>query len=126
MPGKGNNNHQERTMDEQTLGQMKIAMMAIAAQNPPDWQRPLIAYFKFDWEKIEGKVYRSDAHGATLVSWMGHVYTRRSGSGKFGRAIWFSRAMRSEGEEAVYGRLITFKDFAPPEPLHPDLAAMVR
>jgi hypothetical protein len=111
-------------MNETDWTQLKIAAMAIASQQPPDWQRPLMSYFKFDWEQIGAKVYRSDGHGATLVSWMGHVYTRRSGGGKFGRAIWFSRAVRSEGEEAIYGRLITFKDFASPEPLHAEITAI--
>jgi hypothetical protein len=89
-----------------------ILLKAIAASNPPNWQRPLRAYKTFDWSKLGATVLSSDQHGATQISWCGHVYSRRAGENKkFGAAIWFSRGNgRGEDGEASYVRLITFKN----------------
>jgi DdrB-like protein len=98
---------------------IQLLLRVIASQNPPNWQRPLKDYPKFDWSKMGATVVSSDAHGATKVSWCGHVYLRRSGENKkFGAAIWFSRSNgKGEGEETHYLKLITFKDSANAEPL---------
>ncbi|WOD37351.1 single-stranded DNA-binding protein [Nodosilinea sp. E11] len=103
------------------LKQIEVATMAIAASNPPNWKRPLSAY-KNEWVAAIGAIeVASDAAGPTVIWWMGHHYTRRSGSNpKFGAAIWFSRsAGKGEDGEAAYLRLITFADGPPPaaEPL---------
>jgi hypothetical protein len=91
---------------------------AIASQTPPDWKLPL-AYYKYNWSaKVGATVIDSDGHGPSQVSWAGHTYTRRSGAGKYGAAIWFSRSIgKDDNGETEYGRLITFKDQAPAEPL---------
>lgn len=96
-----------------------LLLKVLASQNPPNWQRSLKAYRAFDWSKIGATVVSSDRHGATRVSWCGHVYTRRAGENKkFGAAIWFSRANgKGEGDETTYLKLITFKDGADAEPL---------
>lgn len=98
---------------------IELLLRAIASQTPPSWQRPLKDYTKFDWSKIAATVVSSDAHGATKVSWCGHIYTRRSGENKkFGAAIWFSRPNgKGEGDETNYLKLITFKNTANAEPL---------
>jgi hypothetical protein len=104
---------------EDTLKDLLILLRAIAAKNPPEWQRPLKYYPKFDWAKIGATAIAHDEHGATAVAWCGHIYTRRSGtSQKYGAAIWFSRSNgKGEDGEADYIRIITFKDLAPAEPL---------
>lgn len=91
---------------------------AIASQHPPDWKLPL-AYYKALWcERIGATVIDGDEHGPSQVMWSGHIYTRRAGSGKYGVAIWFSRSIgKDDNGETEYGRLITFKDQAPAEPL---------
>lgn len=100
------------------LSEIKVMLRAIASQAPPNWQRSLKAYPKFDWAAIGATVVRSDDHGATVVQWCGHAYIRRAGENKkFGACIWFSRAIGKDGDEAVYGRLITFKDLSHAEPL---------
>jgi DdrB-like protein len=98
---------------------LQMLLRVIASQSPPNWQRPLKDYRKFDWSKIGAIVIDTDTHGATKVSWCGHLYTRRSGENKkFGAAIWFSRSNgKSEGDETTYLKLITFKNSASAEPL---------
>jgi hypothetical protein len=87
-------------------------LKAIAAANPPNWQRPLKQYKTFDWSKIGAVVTNQDQVGATHVIWCGHTYVRRSGENKkYGAAIWFSRGNgKGEDGEAAYVRLITFRD----------------
>ena len=103
------------------LEPLRVALMAIAAANPPNWRRPLAAYRNGWVAQINGSVVSSDAHGPTVVAWMGHCYTRRAGENKkFGAAIWFSRSVgKNEAGETNYVRLITFSDGATPtaEPL---------
>lgn len=106
-------------MDQQILNDISIALRVLAGQNPPNWQRSLKAYRNFDWAQIGATVVQSDEHGATLVAWMGHIYTRRSGENKkYGAAVWFSRANGSTDDgETAYARLITFKALPKAEPL---------
>lgn len=110
----------------QALKPIEVALMAIAANNPPNWRRPLEAYRNGWVVAIGAREVSSDAHGPSVVYWMGHYYTRRCGSNaKYGAAIWFSRSMgKNEADEPQYARLITFSDKATPtaEPL-PDYVA---
>lgn len=93
---------------------MSNRLEAIAAQTPPDWQLPLAAYRSAWPDRIAAKVIATDADGIAKVVWCGHTYTRRTGSDKKkGTAIWYSR---STGPNE-YGRLITFADTFPAEPL---------
>lgn len=103
----------------ETIKELSLLLKVWAAHHPPNWQRSLKTYSKFDWAKIGATVVESDRHGATKIVWCGHVYTRRAGaSQKLGAAIWFSRANgKGEGDEAQYLRLITFKDSPAAEPL---------
>jgi hypothetical protein len=104
--------------------QLAAALKAIAASNPPAWVWPLRAYPGFNWARIGAHVTTSDRHGAAVVCWMGHQYTRRSGAGKFGAAIWFSRSVGDGDGAAQYLRLVTFKDSgAAVEPLNTDVLA---
>ncbi|MEO0487952.1 MAG: single-stranded DNA-binding protein [Cyanobacteria bacterium J06659_2] len=92
-------------------------LKAIAGQHPPEYQRPLRDYLT-DWPAAIGaRVLKSDVNGPTHVQWTGHIYTRRSGAGKYGAAIWYSRSKGDGNGNAEYLRLITFKDPAQAEPL---------
>jgi hypothetical protein len=92
----------------------------------PDWSYPLGAFEDFDWASIGADIVSIDAHGPAVVEWGGHQWTRRSGSGKFGKAIWFSRAAgKDEHGETRYMRLIRFRDQAEPEPLDQAVARTV-
>jgi len=106
-------------MNDETLKELLSILKAIASCQPPNWQRPLKHYAKFDWAKIGATTVSSDSHGATKVVWCGHIYTRRSGENKkFGAAIWFSRANgKGDDDETSYLKLISFKDTAEAEPL---------
>jgi hypothetical protein len=96
----------------QELHRMNAYLRAIAAANPPGWVRPL-GEFKKDWlTAIGAKAYSTDEYGPLIVDYHGMLYGRRSGSGKNGLAIWYSRATGN----ASYQRLITFKDSAIPQP----------
>lgn len=101
--------------------EVAAAMKAIAAANPPNWQRSLKGYRNGWVGAIGANLIASDQDGPTVVSWCGHVYTRRSGENKqYGAAIWFSRAVGKDSEgKNKYVRLITFKrDITPTvEPL---------
>ena len=87
----------------------------------PGYRRRLAEYAGFDWASIDAQVVAQDQHGAAEVEWNSHRFTRRSGSGKFGKAIWFSRPLGRDEQETAYARLITFKD-SDAEPLASDLA----
>ena len=112
----GRHDHRSTVVNapEPTPQQQQQRLEAIAAQTPPDWQLPLAAYTSAWPERIAAKVIATDADGVAKVVWCGHTYTRRTGSDKKkGTAIWFSR---STGQNE-YGRLITFTDTYPAEPL---------
>ena len=84
-------------------------LIAFAAPVSPDYRAALHEYKAFDWQSIGAQVLQSDAHGAVAVRWHRHDFVRRSGDGKFGRAIWFSRCVGKRDGENEYARLITFK-----------------
>lgn len=89
-----------------------------SAPPAPNYRSNLGEYAGFDWSKIGARVTAEDSDGATVVHWNGHQWKRRSGSGKFGRAIWFNRPEgRDEEGNVQYLRLITFKDLDQAEPL---------
>lgn len=84
----------------------------------PNYRYPLRAYSRFDWAQLDAEVLQSDQHGATVVLANGYQWTRRNGGGKFGPAVWFSRADGVDDSGAArYLRLVTFKDSAEPEAL---------
>ena len=92
-------------------------LKAIAGHNPPEYQRPLRDYASNWPATIGARVLKSDVNGPTHVQWAGHIYTRRSGAGKYGSAIWYSRSKGDGSGNAEYLRLITSKDPAMAEPL---------
>lgn len=96
------------------MAMMKATLDAMANDNAPaspNYRRQLAEYPNFDWQAIGATVSQSDDHGASEVEWRGHRFTRRSGSGKYGEAIWFSRPTGSDDNGGTsYARLITFKD----------------
>ncbi len=87
-----------------------VTIKALLPKHCPDLVYPIARFTTFDWNAIGASVLESDRYGATLVSWAGRVYSRRSPSNKFGEAIWFSRSTgtRVDGSTS-YERLITFK-----------------
>jgi hypothetical protein len=89
---------------------------AINAPESPNYRRKLADYSTFDWPSIGAEVVNTDAQGVVEVEWNQYRFLRRSGTGKFGKAIWFSRATGQGENGAEYARLITFKDYEP-EPL---------
>jgi hypothetical protein len=79
------------------------------APESPDYKRPLAEFARFDWASIKAVVLSTDRQGPTAVEWNGQQFIRRAGAGKFGQAIWFSRATGKRGDETLYARLLTFK-----------------
>ena len=90
---------------------------AYLAPESPNYRRELIAYSGFDWSDIGAYVIAEDNLGPTLISFGNHVFKRRSGNGKFGNAVWYSRPIGQDDSKTVYARLITFKEYDPVEPL---------
>lgn len=102
----------------QSLGEISSRL----GPEAPNFQRPLAEYRAFDWSGIGAVPDEEDNYGVAVVSYGGYQWKRRHGTGKYGKAIWFSRASgRNEEGEADYLRLVTFKDLAPVEPLSADL-----
>lgn len=96
------------------LGRLVAAMQ----DDAPNYRHPLAAYGSFNWDSIGANVAGSDGDGVTAVSWNGYQWKRRSGSGSFGKAIWFSRPNGKDAEGKVrYIRLITFSDLEDAKPL---------
>ena len=84
----------------------------------PNYRHPLKRYWQFDWEGIDAIVLQRDEEGVSVVKWGNYTWKRRSGSGKFGKAIWFSRPDgKDENGDTRYRRLVTFKDWSDPEPV---------
>lgn len=84
----------------------------------PNYRHQLSEYSAFNWYEINANPTREVGDGINEVSWGGYTWWRRSGTGKFGNAIWFSRAVgKNEDGTPKYARLITFKDSDAPEPL---------
>jgi len=110
-------------MDNQQVANYFTAIMEqlrqLAEQSAPvspNYRRQLGEYAAFDWSEIGAVIVEADPEGPAIVEWNLHRFTRRSGAGKFGPAIWFSRPIGGKGEES-YARLITFKDFYQAEAL---------
>ncbi len=99
------------------------AIAAGSAPESPNYQRPLSAFSTFDWSSINASVAARDTSGAAIVLWAGHQWQRRTGAGKFGDAIWFSRPTGQSEQGVQYARLITFKDRSQPEPVTVPAAA---
>lgn len=98
-------------------------MTQAQAPDSPNFRRRLEDFPTFDWGSIGADVVSRDADGVTVVSWKGQEWKRRSGAGKFGKAIWFSRPVgKDESGENQYYRLVTFKEYEEPEAL-PDSVA---
>jgi hypothetical protein len=102
---------------EEVLAQLKAQtelMRAISHQLrvnapvSPRYRRALRDYPAFKWEIIGADVIARDSQGVSEVEWCGHRFTRRAGSGKFGKAVWFSRATGQSEDGVEYALLIKF------------------
>lgn len=93
-----------------TISRQLERMAQASAPASPNYRRRLSEYPQFDWSEIGATVTATDDQGVSEVEWNLHRFTRRAGSGKFGKAIWFSRPTGKDGDETNYARLITFKD----------------
>lgn len=96
------------------IGRMAQHLAPVA----PNYRAQLGDYAGFNWSEIGAEVVTKDGHGISAVHWAGYLWKRRSGGGRFGKGIWFSRPNGKDAEGNVqYLRLITFKDLDEPEPL---------
>lgn len=114
---------------EEKLDRIAAALEALAqsgAPQEPNWRYPLAAYAQFDWASIGARVVQRDDYGVSAVSWNGHMWTRRSGAGKYGKAIWFSRPAGQDEDGTNYLRLVTFKDLSPAEALPESVAGELK
>ncbi len=111
-----------KTRTDEVLANMKTQNMLLAtvikrldllikysAPISPNYQYPLRDFRDFDWASIDAEPLDRDAWGVSGVKWNGQIFTRRSGSGKFGKAIWFSRSLGERDGKNTYARLATFK-----------------
>jgi hypothetical protein len=103
----------------------KQLQMMLATGPGPAYRRPLADYHTNWCTDISAHIISKDPRGPNEVAWGGHRWKRRTASGKFGKAIWFSRATGKNGDDTSYTRLITFKDLDPPEPMHPEVVAAI-
>lgn len=87
------------------------ALRADSAPESPNYRRAMAEYAVFDWGSIGAEEIASDEHGVSAVMWNKHQFIRRSGSGRYGPAIWFSRPTGGNGDSTEYARLVTFKDW---------------
>lgn len=93
------------------------AMVQASAPATPNYQFPFEEYHNFDWSRINATVAASDEYGATIVSWNGHTWKRRSWPQKYGLVVGFTRA-DGLGEEGVnWLNLVSFKEMTAVEPL---------
>ena len=103
------------------LARIATALERLAVNTPvPNCKRGLAAYRTFDFARLGIRVVKCDADGPSVLEWNNHYFTRRSGKGKFGVAVWFSRPIgkgESDDEELRFERLITFKDYSEAESL---------
>lgn len=89
----------------------------------PRLTRGLAEFAGFDWSTIGATVLEEDEDGPALVQHGPHRYTRRSGAGKYGQAIWFSRYVGNNDDGTKkYHRLVTFKDYDRAEALPSQVA----
>ena len=108
----------------QRISQQLDQLCKAGAPAAPNYRYPLAAYSRFDWSQLDAEILQRDTYGATVVLAHGYQWTRRNGAGKFGPAIWFSRADgKDDAGEVAYLRLVTFKDSPPPEALRVNLPA---
>jgi hypothetical protein len=116
------------TLQTADISRMTALLAAIAKQLDiitrhilpvaPNYRYPLKKYWQFNWDGIDASVLRRDEEGPTLVKWGNYTWKRRSGAGKFGKAVWFSRPDgKDENGDTRYRRLVTFKDWSDPEPM---------
>ena len=99
------------------LMQLIAEQLRIGAPVSPKYRRPLREFPAFDWATLGAEVIMRDSQGVSEVEWMGHRFTRRAGSGKFGRAIWFSRAIGQSEDGTEYALLIKFAEGGEAEPI---------
>lgn len=105
-----------------TISRQLDRMAQQSAPLSPGYRRDLSEFARFDWSSIGAQVVREDGQGAATVEWNQQRFIRRSGSGKFGKAIWFSRPLGKDDDATTYARLITFKD-SEAEPLAVEVPA---
>lgn len=106
------------TYQDEVLTQLKAQtelMRAISQQlrtnapASPGYRRSLKDFQTFDFSTIGATIINRDSHGVSEVEWMGHRFTRRVGTGKFGDAVWFSRAVsQAEDGSTQYAMLVKF------------------
>lgn len=92
----------------------------------PCYRRPLAFYADFDFAEIGAEVLKTDQVGAVYVRWGGHIWKRRVGTGKFGDAVWFSRANgKSEDGSNDYAVLVKFQNMGDVEAVPPSMVSKV-
>ncbi|KKK58649.1 hypothetical protein LCGC14_3042320, partial [marine sediment metagenome] len=103
---------------EQLQELVQLQRQNLYRETGPNFRRSLNEYATFNWFSIDANPVRETGDGINEVDWGGYTWRRRSGTGKFGNAIWFSRAIGVNADNTPkYARLITFKDSDAPEPL---------
>lgn len=102
---------------ERLLMRLVVAVEALATPEEPNYRYALADFARFDWDEIGATITQKDNYGVSAVQWGGHMWTRRSGDGKYGKAIWFSRPSGQDEDGTNYLRLVTFKDLSPAEPV---------
>ena len=115
----------QRALLQQIHKQLEKLVMATSATSAPNLRRQLGEYRGFDWASIGAEVTAQDRNGASEVVWSGLEFKRRNGGGKYGNAIWFSRAGGKDGDKTRYVRLITFKDTDGAEPVNGKVVAAI-
>lgn len=107
-----------------------IALEVLSSAQPlkaPNYEMPLESWTGFNWESIGAIVQQTDDCGATVVSWRGQIFTRRSPSNRYDPAVWYSRCTgKDERGKNQYERLITFKPLAQAEPVPERVSRLVR
>lgn len=92
-----------------TIAKQMEVLIKYAAPLSPNYQYSLKAFYGFNWDSIDAEPLGKDKYGVNGVRWNGQVFTRRSGAGKYGQAIWFSRSLGERDGKNTYARLVTFK-----------------
>lgn len=110
-PKKEKNTMTNQTNDQiNLLTEIRDLLLLQAANIAPNYRYDLNEYPSFDWSAINATVTKSDSSGAAVVRFANHLWTRRSATGKYGKAIWFSRPNgKDESGDTLYLRLVTFK-----------------
>ncbi len=113
------NERQMTPQEIQSLCQQRIAIAlerianyleSKAPREPPNHQKILEEFKKFDWSSISAEVKAQDQYGASLVSWNNQLYQRRSPDNVYEPAVWFSRCIGKDSEgKNEYEKLITFR-----------------